>query len=284
MLISAAPVAIPISTANPSTELVASEAAQRTPVPEATPATENSNTKNSTENNQQTKVAREPERQVGEKNASKERQRDSSQDSSEQSQDQQLKRQELQQKRQIEQLKSRDREVRAHEAAHAGVGGIFAGAPQLSFTTGPDGKRYATSGEVSIDTSEVPNDPKATLSKMQQIRQAALAPAEPSSQDLKVAAIASQIANQALVELNLDKGESTQTQEASQSEETSSIATNDDSRDLPSATSANQNQSEDNLQQLFSRARLGAAQLNNKIVNSGALDNADNSAILSQIA
>ncbi|MBL4607496.1 MAG: hypothetical protein JKY01_06675, partial [Pseudomonadales bacterium] len=56
-------------------------------------------------------------------------------------------------KQQVDQLKQRDREVRAHELAHAVTGGAFAGSPKLEFTQGPDGVQYATSGEVSVNTS-----------------------------------------------------------------------------------------------------------------------------------
>lgn len=88
----------------------------------------------------------------------------------------------------IAELASRDREVRAHEQAHAAVGGAYAGAPTYTYSRGPDGKRYAIGGEVSIDSSPIPNDPEATLRKMELVQRAALAPAEPSAQDLRVAA------------------------------------------------------------------------------------------------
>ncbi len=90
---------------------------------------------------------------------------------------------------QISALKLRDAEVNAHERAHAAVGGQHAGTPSYSYKTGPDGVKYAVSGEVSIDTSRVPNDPEATLRKAQQIKAAALAPAEPSGQDRRVAGL-----------------------------------------------------------------------------------------------
>ncbi|WP_420934330.1 putative metalloprotease CJM1_0395 family protein [Alteromonas sp. A081] len=94
-------------------------------------------------------------------------------------------------KQEIEDLKARDQEVRTHEQAHAATGGQYAGSPQYEYTTGPDNKRYVTGGEVSIDISEEPSA-EQTLRKMQQVRAAALAPAQPSSQDLKVAAEAAQ--------------------------------------------------------------------------------------------
>jgi SprA-related family len=41
---------------------------------------------------------------------------------------------------------------------------------------------------VSIDTSEVPNNPDATISKLETVIRAALAPSDPSAQDRQVAA------------------------------------------------------------------------------------------------
>ena len=95
--------------------------------------------------------------------------------------------QQEQQQQQVQDLVERDKEVRTHEQAHQSAGGEYASSPTYQFTQGPDGKRYATGGEVQIDTSVVPGDPAATIAKMQQIRTAALAPAEPSAQDLAVA-------------------------------------------------------------------------------------------------
>ncbi len=101
----------------------------------------------------------------------------------------------------IEQLKARDAEVRIHEQAHATVGGTYTGSPSYSYETGPDGKRYIVDGEVSVDLSRVPNDPRATIVKMRKVHDAALAPAEPSAQDRKVAQKASSIILQSQAEL-----------------------------------------------------------------------------------
>lgn len=103
--------------------------------------------------------------------------------------------------KQISSLKLRDKEVIAHERAHSSVGGQYSGSPNYSYKTGPDGVKYAVSGEVSIDTSRVPGDPQATLQKAQQIKAAALAPAEPSGQDRRVAAKAEQMAAQARADI-----------------------------------------------------------------------------------
>lgn len=102
---------------------------------------------------------------------------------------------------QIQKLAATDREVRAHEAAHAAVGGQHAGSASFSYQQGPDGKRYAVAGEVPIDLSAVSGDPAATLKKAQTVRAAALAPADPSPQDLQVAAAATQMELKAKTEL-----------------------------------------------------------------------------------
>ena len=107
----------------------------------------------------------------------------------------------------IDQLKARDREVRNHEAAHAAVGGQYAGSPSYTFQQGPDGKKYAVGGEVSIDVSKVANDPQATLQKAEIVRAAALAPAQPSAQDRQVAAQASQMATEAKQEIARENAE-----------------------------------------------------------------------------
>lgn len=89
-------------------------------------------------------------------------------------------------------LQARDRAVRAHEQAHlAAAGSLARSGANFTFQEGPDGKRYAIGGEVSIDTSEVSGDPDATIRKAQRVRAAALAPASPSATDRAVAAEAS---------------------------------------------------------------------------------------------
>ncbi|MGP4844650.1 putative metalloprotease CJM1_0395 family protein [Marinobacter sp. 1Y8] len=130
---------------------------------------------------------------------------------------------------QLQSLKARDREVRAHEAAHQSVGGQHAGAASYSFERGPDGAQYAVSGEVPIDIAAVSNDPQATIDKMRVVQAAALAPAEPSSQDRQVAAKAMQIMLQAQVELTAEKseGEKTLTDDDEDSEKTALTGTDD---------------------------------------------------------
>lgn len=103
--------------------------------------------------------------------------------------------------RELQQLKAIDRRVRAHEQAHLAAAGQYArGGASFEFQKGPDGKNYAVGGEVSIDVSAVSGDPEATIRKMQAVQQAALAPADPSSQDRSVAAQAAQTMSQARLE------------------------------------------------------------------------------------
>lgn len=107
----------------------------------------------------------------------------------------------LEQQAQLGKLAATDREVRAHEAAHlAAAGGLALSGASFGYTRGPDGQNYAVSGEVSIDTSPA-STPEATLAKAQQIRSAALAPANPSGQDLQVASAAAAMASAARIEI-----------------------------------------------------------------------------------
>lgn len=114
-----------------------------------------------------------------------------------------------QEARELELLKQTDREVRAHEQAHVIAGGaLVRGAASFGYATGPDGKLYAVSGEVSIDSSAVPDDPGATISKMMRVVAAALAPAQPSGQDRAVASAATKTqveAQQQLTQEQMDK-------------------------------------------------------------------------------
>lgn len=114
-------------------------------------------------------------------------------------------------KREVQELKTTDREVRAHEAAHVAAGGQYVrGGATFEYQTGPDGKRYAVGGEVSIDSSPISGDPQATINKMQVIRKAALAPAQPSGQDRAVAAAATRNETKARRELAKEKTEDVQ--------------------------------------------------------------------------
>ena len=110
---------------------------------------------------------------------------------------------------QLTELKERDAEVRMHEQAHASLGGQYASPPQYEYERGPDGKRYVVDGKVSIDVSKA-STPEETIRKALQVKAAALAPAEPSTQDLRVAIEATQIALEARTEIATEKAEKAQ--------------------------------------------------------------------------
>lgn len=146
---------------------------------------------------------------------------------------------------QIQELAARDREVRAHEQAHAAVAGQYAGSPTYSFVRGPDGVSYAVGGEVSIDTSPIPGDPEATLRKAQQLRRAANAPADPSSQDGSVAAQAAQMEQQARTELREQQEiESEQRRDGVESNQSQSQAAETDEPVQNNARAENDSESE----------------------------------------
>jgi hypothetical protein len=141
--------------------------------------------------------------------------------------------------KQVQELKQRDREVRAHEQAHARVGGAYASAPTYTFQQGPDGKRYAVGGEVQIDTS-TERTPEATIRKMRVVISAALAPAEPSGQDLRVAQQARSQLSEAQAELRQQKLEELRGDETSEVSgvENSSASKNNPSQNVASANEA----------------------------------------------
>jgi len=100
--------------------------------------------------------------------------------------------------KQIQKLRERDREVRAHEQAHIAAGGQHvSGGASFSYQTGPDGRQYAVGGSVRIDSSPVPGNPEATEEKARAVRRAALAPASPSATDQSVAAKAAAMESKA---------------------------------------------------------------------------------------
>lgn len=119
------------------------------------------------------------------------------------------------QQREVERLRQIDQRVRAHESAHQAAGAGLTRGAHLTYSRGPDGRQYATGGEVSIDTSPG-GTPQATLTKAEQIQRAALAPADPSPQDRQVAAAAAQMAAQARAELQRSRQASPQQEGSAQ--------------------------------------------------------------------
>jgi vacuolar-type H+-ATPase subunit I/STV1 len=125
----------------------------------------------------------------------------------------------------LSKLTTRDTAVRAHESAHISAGaGLISGGASFSYEKGPDNKMYATGGDVHIS---VPNGstPHENISLAQQVRNVALAPADPSPQDLAVASTAAIMESRARMEIlkeqllnNSDERETTKTAESNQLE------------------------------------------------------------------
>lgn len=91
----------------------------------------------------------------------------------------------------VKQLQETDREVRQHEAAHQAAGGAYAGAATFGYVRGPDGKSYAVSGQVPINTPAT-SDPEEAARIAARVLSAATAPGGGlSGQDVAVAARAS---------------------------------------------------------------------------------------------
>lgn len=108
----------------------------------------------------------------------------------------------------LKQLEQTDREVRQHELAHQIAGGPYTGGASFQYEMGPDGKRYAVAGEVSVDYGPVTGDPQATIEKMKTVIAAALAPADPSPADHQIATRARQ--NLLLAQLELGQQQTQQ--------------------------------------------------------------------------
>jgi hypothetical protein len=100
----------------------------------------------------------------------------------------------------VAELRKRDAEVRAHEAAHQAAAGSAGGGATFTYATGPDGKQYAVGGEVSVQIRSG-NTPEETIRNAARVRAAALAPADPSAQDRAVAAEAAAMEAAARAEL-----------------------------------------------------------------------------------
>jgi len=129
------------------------------------------------------------------------------------------------QQRQVATLQQIERNVVAHEQAHMAAGHeVITSGPNYTYTYGPDGKRYATGGEVGIDTSPE-RTPEANIDKGILIQAAALAPKDPSPQDYQVAAIGGRLETQGRSDLSQqqqvaqqEQAEAAKAQQAAQTE------------------------------------------------------------------
>lgn len=167
---------------------------------------------------------------------------------------------------QIAALKQRDREVKDHEQAHKAVGGKYAGAMSLQYERGPDGVNYAVAGEVQINMSRSADNPEADLIRAQQVRQAALAPADPSAQDLSVAAAATQLALDAQERIRaearaLESKGSEQDKEGSENRVTEQEAVNENSKAEEERVAKAAEDSKDHINELLESTKEASARI-----------------------
>jgi len=202
------------------------------------------------------------------------------------------KRRELIEQMDIQQLSARDREVRAHERAHAAVGGQYASAPTYQYERGPDGVNYAIAGEVSISTGAVAGDPQATIEKAQTVKRAALAPAEPSPQDRQVAAEATKMELDARAQLSLLQQQARQEQaeaigekSADAVEGTTATPVSSISADQESPVAADRDQDTvQNLSEIRSANDRLSESFGQKLMSSNILQGASTGFLIDEIA
>lgn len=142
------------------------------------------------------------------------------------------------QEAEVVKLKARDAEVKAHEQAHlSAASGINTSAPTYTYQTGPDGQKYAIGGEVSVSFS-MGKDPAENIAKAETMEAAALAPAEPSGQDLSVAKEAEKIIAESKQQLAEQEKEKESEDTNNKSDKTDNIPKTGNSEDTPSIPTA----------------------------------------------
>ncbi|MDJ0950240.1 MAG: putative metalloprotease CJM1_0395 family protein [Alphaproteobacteria bacterium] len=99
--------------------------------------------------------------------------------------------------RQVARLRQIDSAVRQEENTHAANAGQFASAPQYTYVTGPDGRRYAVGGQVNVRATNPSGDPRQAERAANILRNAAVSPNAPSAQDLIAARSFGQAAGRA---------------------------------------------------------------------------------------
>lgn len=89
----------------------------------------------------------------------------------------------------IKHMKAWENHVIAHEHMHMLAGGSAASSPTYVYKMGPDGKMYVTGGEVSLRIPKA-SSLEGTEAALKKMKNAALAPGDPSSKDLNAAGLA----------------------------------------------------------------------------------------------
>ena len=179
----------------------------------------------------------------------------------------------------VSELQAADTNVRAHEAAHMAAGGGLTSPASYTYERGPDNKMYAVAGEVGISTGEG-NTPQESLNKAQTIRRAALAPADPSPQDLKVAAQAASMEMSARAQIMQEKM-AQNSQNTNNSNETSGDGSTENSN-VNSAGNSTENSTRNSVENSAGNSRIPS--INQPSSTGGYYAAISDPAISSQIA
>jgi hypothetical protein len=208
IVVNPAPYSIPLNSANVPTESVATQNKVAVRIPESVSTYESSKNagpevdKKLNDAERAEKNAALREKILGSKEGKPQQQQADDKTTASHNESTENKQQAIKDHAIIRNLAAIDRRVKAHEQAHSSVGGVYAGSPSFTYKTGPNGVRYAVAGEVPIDLSGVPGNPQATLRKSEQVARAALAPADPSSVDRRIASSAQALATKARFEIS----------------------------------------------------------------------------------
>jgi hypothetical protein len=106
----------------------------------------------------------------------------------------------------VRKLAARDRDVRAHEAAHLAAAGALAGGVDYTYEIGPDGKLYAVGGQTRIS---IPAglSPEQRLVVARDLLAAAEAPVDPSGQEMAMASRAARMEAEAMQKIAEDRNQ-----------------------------------------------------------------------------
>ncbi len=131
--------------------------------------------------------------------------------------------------KEVERIKRIDREVKRREVAHRAVAGNYArGSISFEYVTGPDGKKYAAEGHITIDARPILNNPKASIRKAQAIRSAKLDSGD-AALDRSVSAEVAKMEREARIKLKTERRtESDDAIKAGNSEETTDTTLSQD--------------------------------------------------------
>jgi len=106
--------------------------------------------------------------------------------------------------KEIKDLQDREDMIIKHERSHMAVGGNLASSPSYIYTTGPDGKKYISGGEVSMRLPTTGSFEKM-LANVKKVVQASTAGINPSPTDIKTAALAVAMESKITNEMTLKK-------------------------------------------------------------------------------